>query len=64
MLLQTRMKLVCAILSLPTPNSVNNPDAEVNYSCFQQNALRKMLLVGEIKSGTSTIYKHVRIFSL
>lgn len=63
--LQTRTKLVCAVLSLPVPpDSKNHSGAEVNGVIpdnLDQKSLRKLLLVGYDKSGTSTIYKQVKI---
>ncbi|KAH9695817.1 Extra-large guanine nucleotide-binding protein 1 [Citrus sinensis] len=49
---KSTMKLVCALLSLPTPPDSENPCGnEVN------GVNVKLLLLGEHNSGTSTIYK-------
>lgn len=62
-----RTKLLCTILSLPTPESPHprgqpNPMAEGALSCYlEQRALCKVLLVGNDCSGTSTIYKQARV---
>ncbi|KAH9695821.1 Extra-large guanine nucleotide-binding protein 1 [Citrus sinensis] len=53
---KSTMKLVCALLSLPTPPDSENPCGnEVN------GVNVKLLLLGEHNSGTSTIYKRVNI---
>ncbi|KAL5790832.1 hypothetical protein ACOSQ2_005720 [Xanthoceras sorbifolium] len=59
-----RLKLVCALLSLPTPRDPLNPRGdEVNAinNYLQLKMLHKLLLVGDKKSGTSTIYKQAKI---
>lgn len=59
---QTRIKLFCALLSLPVPPNVANPAGEdVRQRILEQQVLLKLLLVGYQKSGTSTIYKQVNI---
>ena len=59
--LQTRTKLVCAVLSLPV---LSNPSRkEVNGEIrdnLAQKSIHKFLLVGYDKSGTSAIYKQVK----
>lgn len=57
--LQSRIKLFCALLSLPTPlDSVNPCGGEVNgVNCCKKKILCKLLLLGKQNSGTSTIYK-------
>ncbi|KAH9695814.1 Extra-large guanine nucleotide-binding protein 1 [Citrus sinensis] len=51
---KSTMKLVCALLSLPTPPDSENPCGnEVN------GVNVKLLLLGEHNSGTSTIYKRL-----
>ncbi|PPS11455.1 hypothetical protein GOBAR_AA09183 [Gossypium barbadense] len=55
---KTRIKLFCALLSLPVPPNVANPAGEdVSQRTLEQQVLLKLLLVGYQKSGTSTIYK-------
>ena len=62
--LQTRTKLVCAVLSLPVPPGSENPSGkDVNGEIrdnLAQKSIHKFLLVGYDKSGTSTIYKQVK----
>ncbi|GAB4853945.1 Extra-large guanine nucleotide-binding protein 2 [Ancistrocladus abbreviatus] len=62
-----RAKLVCALLSLPTPESLNPGREQSNYAVvgmepryLEQRALYKLLLVGNDHSGTSTIFKQAR----
>lgn len=61
--LQTGAKLICALLSLPTPPSSESPSGEVvnygNPDSNEQKTLYKLILVGSEKSGTSTIFKQV-----
>ncbi|KAA3465359.1 extra-large guanine nucleotide-binding protein 1-like isoform X2 [Gossypium australe] len=58
---KTRIKLFCALLSLPVPPNVANPAGEdVSQRTLEQQVL-KLLLVGYQKSGTSTIYKQAKI---
>ncbi|KAK1558768.1 hypothetical protein Q3G72_006369 [Acer saccharum] len=60
MWVKKKSKLYCALLSLPTPtDSVRPCGDEVNY--FEQKTLHKLLLVGDKKSGTSTIYKQAKL---
>ncbi|KAF9675960.1 hypothetical protein SADUNF_Sadunf09G0088400 [Salix dunnii] len=58
-------KLICAVLSLPTPPDFTSLSAEgVNDSMasnLEQKTLHKLLLVGSEKSGTCTIFKQARI---
>ncbi|KAK8370857.1 hypothetical protein V6Z11_A01G203800 [Gossypium hirsutum] len=57
---KTRIKLFCALLSLPVPPNVANPAGEdVSQRTLEQQVLLKLLLVGYQKSGTSTIYKQI-----
>ena len=62
---QVGAKLICAVLSLPTPPDFTSLSAEgVNDSMasnLEQKTLHKLLLVGSEKSGTCTIFKQVRI---
>jgi len=62
---QKRTKVLCALLSLPTPESPN-PGGQVNGAVdrvisgyLEQIGLCKVLLVGNDQSGTSTVYKQV-----
>ncbi|XP_058191004.1 extra-large guanine nucleotide-binding protein 1-like [Rhododendron vialii] len=63
------IKLVCALLSLPTPPKDTNPSGEevanpangVLSNFIQQKTLNKLLLVGCDKSGTSTIFKQAKM---
>ncbi|XP_039006933.1 extra-large guanine nucleotide-binding protein 1-like [Hibiscus syriacus] len=58
----TRVKLFCALLSLPVPPNPANPAGEdVSQRTREQQVLHKLLLVGYQKSGTSTIYKQAKI---
>uniref|UniRef100_A0A6M2E9D7 Extra-large guanine nucleotide-binding protein 1-like n=1 Tax=Populus davidiana TaxID=266767 RepID=A0A6M2E9D7_9ROSI len=58
-------KLICALLSLPTPPDFTSPGAEgVNDGMarsLEQKTLHKLLLVGSEKSGTCTIFKQAKI---
>ncbi|KAJ6345919.1 hypothetical protein OIU78_008557 [Salix suchowensis] len=58
-------KVICAVLSLPTPPDITSLSAEgVNDSMasnLEQKTLHKLLLVGSEKSGTCTIFKQARI---
>lgn len=59
-----RTKLLCTLLSLPTPNPIEQSNRVTEGECASysdQRALCKVLLVGNICSGTSTIYKQARI---
>uniref|UniRef100_A0A5B7C8P6 Extra-large guanine nucleotide-binding protein 1 n=1 Tax=Davidia involucrata TaxID=16924 RepID=A0A5B7C8P6_DAVIN len=65
---KTGIKLVCAVLSLPTPSESANPCLEEvgNLSNrvvpnYLEQTLHKLLLVGHGKSGTSTIFKQAKI---
>ncbi|KAH9620592.1 hypothetical protein KSS87_005706 [Heliosperma pusillum] len=62
-----RTKILCTLLSLPTPESPN-PRSRLNLSgdggfpsYLEHKAFCKVLLVGSDKSGTSTIYKQARV---
>ncbi|KAJ6288560.1 hypothetical protein OIU76_024529 [Salix suchowensis] len=63
------MKLVCAFLSLPVPFKPSNSCGEQVNSLIsrsvpdylEQRTLLKLLLVGNIGSGTSTIFKQAKI---
>lgn len=60
--LQTKTKLLCAILSLPIPPDNAKSGEETTRDGPGQNDLHlKLLLVGFEKSGTSTIFKQVRL---
>ncbi|KAI3722553.1 hypothetical protein L2E82_33593 [Cichorium intybus] len=62
-------KLVCAVLSLPVPSKsiypsgdqLSNTLSQSIPDYFDQNAPRKLLLIGCCGSGTSTIFKQARI---
>ncbi|KAG6761470.1 hypothetical protein POTOM_034692 [Populus tomentosa] len=58
-------KLICAVLSLPTPPDFTSPGAEgVNdrmASSLEQKTLHKLLLVGSEKSGTAQELKTLKI---
>ncbi|GMI87928.1 extra-large G-protein 1 [Hibiscus trionum] len=59
---KTRVKLFCALLSLPVPPNVVNPAGEgAGKRTLEQQVLHKILLVGYQKSGTSTIYNQAKI---
>ncbi|KAL4302001.1 hypothetical protein GQ457_10G022960 [Hibiscus cannabinus] len=59
---KTRVKLFCALLSLPVPPNAVNPGGEdVGQRALEQQVLHKLLLVGHQKSGTSTMYKQAKI---
>lgn len=60
--LQTSIKLVCNVLSLPIPSDCANVSAdEVNtQNSVEEKMPSKLVLVGYHKSGTSTIFKQVR----
>lgn len=50
------------MLSLPIPPSVTSSDGEEGArNKLEQSALRRLLLVGPDKSGTSTIFKQVSV---
>lgn len=62
-----RTKVLCALLSLPTPESPN-PGGQLNGAIdrvisgyLEQIGLCKVLLVGNDQSGTSTVYKQARV---
>ena len=55
------MKLVCTLLSVPIPTaSKNPPPAEEDRNFIEEKLLKKLLLVGYHKSGSSTIFKQVK----
>ncbi|KAF9684247.1 hypothetical protein SADUNF_Sadunf04G0098100 [Salix dunnii] len=62
---KTGVKLICAVLSLPTPPDSVSPSGEgandVMANNLEQKTLHKLLLVGLEKSGTCTIFKQTRI---
>ncbi|KAI9123461.1 hypothetical protein K1719_004761 [Acacia pycnantha] len=63
---KTATKLFCLVLSLPwPPNSVPLHGEErvniVTQSCIENKKLHKFLLVGSVKSGTSTIFKQAKL---
>jgi hypothetical protein len=62
---KTRVKIVSAMLSLPFPSdSVISDEQQVNGNSPNygpQKTLKKFLLVGDDKSGTSTIYKQAKL---
>ncbi|KAL9391525.1 hypothetical protein Peur_015445 [Populus x canadensis] len=62
---KTGIKLICAVLSLPTPPNSVSPSGEgvndVMANNLEQKTLYKLLLVGLEKSGTCTIFKQARI---
>lgn len=58
------MKLVCLVHSLPVPSNSVAASGEGQgenriKGCDEQRKLFKFLLVGSVKSGTSTIFKQV-----
>ncbi|KAL9238171.1 hypothetical protein vseg_012635 [Gypsophila vaccaria] len=61
-----RTKVLCTLLSLPTPESPNprsrskHANAGNGHPYFEHRALCKVLLTGNDRSGTSTIYKQAR----
>lgn len=56
-----KIKLVCTLLSLPIPTESANPPAEeVPANLIEEKLLNKLVLVGDHKSGTSTIFKQVK----
>ncbi|KAJ6936838.1 extra-large guanine nucleotide-binding protein 1-like isoform X1 [Populus alba x Populus x berolinensis] len=63
--IKTGIKLICAVLSLPTPPNSVSPSGEgvndVMANKLEQKTLYKLLLVGLEKSGTCTIFKQARI---
>ncbi|KAK2665220.1 hypothetical protein Ddye_003794 [Dipteronia dyeriana] len=60
-----RTKLVCALLSLPTPTDNTRPCGDdvnaIGYNYLELKKLHKLFLVGDKKSGTSTIYKQAKL---
>ncbi|XVF68197.1 hypothetical protein PTKIN_Ptkin10aG0185300 [Pterospermum kingtungense] len=57
-----RVRLFCALLSMPLPpDTVNHSGEDVSRRNGEQQVLHKLLLVGYPKSGTSTIYKQARV---
>ncbi|XP_074275376.1 extra-large guanine nucleotide-binding protein 1-like isoform X2 [Silene latifolia] len=62
-----RTKILCTLLSLPTPESPNPRSRSKRASdggfpsYLEHRAFCKVLLVGNDKSGTSTIYKQARV---
>ncbi|KAL6211610.1 hypothetical protein ACLB2K_016833 [Fragaria x ananassa] len=56
-----KMKLVCMLLSVPIPTaSKNPPPAEEDRNFIEEKLLKKLLLVGYHKSGSSTIFKQAK----
>lgn len=66
MLFQPRMKFICAALSLPVPpescDEVKNEANGISSDNVDQKPVKKLLLVGCDQSGTSTIFKQVKLF--
>ncbi|KAL3538920.1 hypothetical protein ACH5RR_002286 [Cinchona calisaya] len=62
---KSRIKYICAALSLPTPpescDEVDNHAGKVGSEDLDQNIVNKLLLVGCDQSGTSTIFKQAKI---
>lgn len=60
-MLQPKVKLLCSVLSLPTPlNSASSGQEEAHkVATSVPSKLEKLLMVGYDKSGTSTIFKQV-----
>ena len=62
--LQPTTKLACAVFNLPIPSSsVHSGEEKVDKasSSPEPKMLHKLLLVGHDQSGTSTIFKQVRL---
>jgi len=64
---QTLTRLACTLLSLPVPQATSHgPRDEAPYSArtvpnyFEPKRIQKLLLIGPLGSGTSTIFKQVR----
>lgn len=63
---KSRMKFICAALSLPIPSESCDEEVEkvadkVGSENLYENAVYKLLLVGCDQSGTSTIFKQAKI---
>ncbi|XP_062019223.1 extra-large guanine nucleotide-binding protein 1-like [Rosa rugosa] len=57
----TKIKLVCTILSLPIPSEPTiPPPAEEDRNFIEEKLLDKLVLVGYHKSGSSTIFKQAK----
>ncbi|XP_058069206.1 extra-large guanine nucleotide-binding protein 1 [Magnolia sinica] len=61
---KTGIKLICSVLSLPTPSKPGNLSEEGNNlvrpDFLEQRILQKLLLVGYHGSGTSTLFKQAK----
>ncbi|KAL6218689.1 hypothetical protein ACLB2K_011899 [Fragaria x ananassa] len=56
-----KMKLVCTLLSVPIPTaSKNPPPAEEDRNYIEEKLLKKLILFGYHKSGSSTIFKQAK----
>ncbi|KAJ8747643.1 hypothetical protein K2173_012819 [Erythroxylum novogranatense] len=56
-----KVKLICSLLSLPTPVRNGGEENGVLANNFEQKTLHKLLLVGNQNSGTSTVFKQAKI---
>ncbi|XP_073005137.1 extra-large guanine nucleotide-binding protein 1 [Typha latifolia] len=60
------MKLLCPVLSLPSPTKARNSsgddviDNRVVPDYLERKTIQKLLLVGDVGSGTSTIFKQAK----
>ncbi|KAL2522860.1 Extra-large guanine nucleotide-binding protein 1 [Forsythia ovata] len=56
------LKLICALLSLPFPSkSFYSRGDPLVFDYLEQKAIQKLLLIGCVRSGTSTIFKQAKI---